>query len=644
MTVEHTRHSRPSRWSLAASVLLAMALLAPGPAARAQQGASDAAPAAPQAETPAATPAPDGPSPGSTPGAAEAEAGAPEENEEADLLLSPLAPAPTTSPRKTFTSFRRFVQDAADTLRLALKTAADEHAVFDNDKIRALKADAFDDVRRAASTFDLSAIPPVNRRTVATNSVLLLEEVLDRIPLPDLERIPDDAAVDAGAAPNGWVIPGTEIRMVRSEAPDGEPRYLFSAETLQRLPAFYAQVREAPKLADVGIDYYQYFIVGPGPAMPLFVHNMIARFPEWLRVSYADQAVWQWIAMALATLIAIASVVAAVRLEARRSQSLSAVKRSAHRLMLPVFVILVLSLYEHVIDDYINVTGQFLAITELVVESLQALTLAVATIFAFNVFAATIISTPRIKSESLDASLIRLSMRVLGIAVAGYIVFLGATRVGLPLYGVIAGLGVGGLAIALAVRPTLENFIGGIILYADRPVKVGDFCKFGDMLGTVETIGLRSTKIRGLDRTLVTVQNADFSQMSITNFTRRDSNLMNTMIGLRYETSPEQLRAIVGSIAEMLRADERVKSETVRVVFRGFGSYSLDVEIWTYVLSADWGTFLRIQEELLLKVMDIVRENGSAFAIPAQTTYLGTDLPPNTDPAALPAPELQAAT
>nr|WP_232372511.1 mechanosensitive ion channel family protein [Acuticoccus mangrovi] len=219
-------------------------------------------------------------------------------------------------------------------------------------------------------------------------------------------------------------------------------------------------------------------------------------------------------------------------------------------------------------------------------------------------------------------------MRVLGLTVAGYIVFVGATRLGVPLYGVIAGLGVGGLAIALAVRPTLENFIGGIILYADRPVKVGDFCKFGDMLGTVEMIGLRSTKIRALDRTQVTVQNADFAQMSITNYTRRDSNLMQSTIGLRYETTPEQLSAIIEALAAMLRADERVDDKTVRVCFRGFGNYALNVEIWAYVRSADWGQFLKIQEDLFLKVMRIVAEEGSAFAIPAQTTYLGTDQPP----------------
>ena len=166
------------------------------------------------------------------------------------------------------------------------------------------------------------------------------------------------------------------------------------------------------------------------------------------------------------------------------------------------------------------------------------------------------------------------------------------------------------------------------MLYADRPVRVGDFCKFGNMLGTVESIGLRSTKVRSLDRTLVTVQNSEFSQLSIVNFSERDSNLMNTTLGVRYETSGEQLRKIISDLEALLRADARVKSETVRVCFRAFGAYSIDIEVWAYLTPSNWGHFLKIQEELYFQFMEIVERNGSAFAFPSQTTYLGTDRPP----------------
>ena len=139
----------------------------------------------------------------------------------------------------------------------------------------------------------------------------------------------------------------------------------------------------------------------------------------------------------------------------------------------------------------------------------------------------------------LDAALIRLCFRILSITARPDRRSLRArASSALSITPIIAGLGVGGLAVALAIRPTLENIVGGFVLFADKPVRVGEFCSFGDMMGTVEEIGLRSTRLRGLDRTVITVPNAEFAQMQIVNFTRRDMNLFQCKLGLRYETTP----------------------------------------------------------------------------------------------------------
>ena len=138
---------------------------------------------------------------------------------------------------------------------------------------------------------------------------------------------------------------------------------------------------------------------------------------------------------------------------------------------------------------------------------------------------------------SLDAALILLCFRILSIIGALFVILHAASELGLSITPIIAGLGVGGLAVALAIRPTLENIVGGFVLFGDRPVRVGEFCSFGDKVGTVEEIGLRSTRIRGLDRTMITVPNADFAQLQIVNYTRRDMNLFQSSIGLRYETT-----------------------------------------------------------------------------------------------------------
>jgi len=196
---------------------------------------------------------------------------------------------------------------------------------------------------------------------------------------------------------------------------------------------------------------------------------------------------------------------------------------------------------------------------------------------------------------------------------------------GFSVTALLAGLGVGGIAVALAAQKTVENLFGSFTLYADRPIQVGDFGRFGDMVGTVEEIGLRSTRIRTLDRTLVTIPNATFSAMQIETFAARDRIRFFTMIGLRYETTPDQLRHVLVEIRKLLYAHERVTSEPARIRFVGYGAYSLDLELFAYVDTADWNEFLGIREDLLLRIMDIVAASGTGFAFPSQTLYLGKD-------------------
>jgi MscS family membrane protein len=189
----------------------------------------------------------------------------------------------------------------------------------------------------------------------------------------------------------------------------------------------------------------------------------------------------------------------------------------------------------------------------------------------------------------------------------------------------VAGLGVGGIAVALAAQKTLENLFGGITLFADRPVKVGDFCSYDGQVGTVEEIGLRSTRIRTLDRTVVSVPNADFSNLRLENFARRDRMRLRTVIGVRYETTPEQLRYVLARLREILLAHPRVTDDPARARFVGFGAYSLDIEVLAYVDTPDWNEFLGIREHIYLLFMEAVKESGTGFAFPSTTTYLAQD-------------------
>jgi MscS family membrane protein len=198
---------------------------------------------------------------------------------------------------------------------------------------------------------------------------------------------------------------------------------------------------------------------------------------------------------------------------------------------------------------------------------------------------------------------------------------------------IIAGLGVGSIALALAAQKTIENFFGSVSVISDRPVSVGDFCRFGDRSGTVEDIGLRSTRIRTPDRTLVSVPNAQFSSMTLENFAKRDKMLFHLTLNLRRDTTPDQVRALLESIARILAAHSEVETGALPVRFVGVGTYSLDVEIFVYVLTRDGDKFLQLQQDLLLQILDAVEHAGTALALPTQASV-------NYSPNGAVAPEL----
>ena len=198
-------------------------------------------------------------------------------------------------------------------------------------------------------------------------------------------------------------------------------------------------------------------------------------------------------------------------------------------------------------------------------------------------------------------------------------------NLGFNVSGIMAGLGLGGVALAFAAQKTVENLFGGLSLSLDQPIRVGDFCRYGSGMGTVEDVGMRSTRIRTLERTVVSVPNGQLAAIELENFADRDRFRLFTTIGVRYETSPDQVRRLVGRIRELLAAHPKVVQDPLRVRFVGFGASSLDIEIHTYVETRDVEEFYAIREELFLGIMDLVAETGTGFAFPSQTLYLGRD-------------------
>lgn len=476
----------------------------------------------------------------------------------------------------------------------------------------------------AVESLNLSEVAPATRTKIGRQAATALYEKLSRIQLASENQIPDADPLTRATGTNAarWVIPNTEIALERVTSGPRSGEFLFSPETVARVDDFYQRVRGLAYTRPVPLEHLKETLVtGGGWMIP---HRWMEALPPGLRIPLAGQAVWKWIALALLAGFFLAFLRVAHRLSRRGSSDRPFLQALAQSL-LPASLLVAAPAFAYFALFQINVLGGLS--TAIAMGATVVMFLAGAWICwrLAPVVAEAAIASPNIPTESVDAHLIRICTRLLGMVAGAVLLAIGADRLGIPVFGIVAGLGVGGLAIALAAQSTVENLIGGLSLFADKSIRVGDFCQCGSDAGTVETIGIRSTWIRGADRTLTTIPNAALSKMSVINFGRRDQTMMKSVIGVRYETSPEQLRYLLVKIRELLVAHPCIESDSVRARFIGFGACSLDIEVFAYVKTTIRAEFLGIQEDVLLRVMDIVEQSGTGFAFPSQTLYFGRD-------------------
>ena len=298
-------------------------------------------------------------------------------------------------------------------------------------------------------------------------------------------------------------------------------------------------------------------------------------------------------------------------------------------LLVPVSGAIIAHQAEGIIDEQISAVGYVDLICETGLWSIALVFWAWAIIKLGSIISNTFVRLWQKNPDDVHHYFVSIGIRIISIIFAGWIVLYGVERLGLTIMPLLAGLGIGGVAIALAVRPTLENMIGGMILFVDKPVSVGDFCRFdspgGNQIGIVEKIGLRSTRLRMREDTLVTIPNAEFSQLQLENLSSRERTLMRTTLALRYETTVDQLRYVLAQLRKMMIGHPQVSPERLRVRFKDFGDSSLDVEIFAYIRTNSYQDYRAIREDINLRIIDIVKEAGTGFAFPSQTTYFRRD-------------------
>lgn len=455
---------------------------------------------------------------------------------------------------------------------------------------------------RAAEYLE-SGLEPPDRRELAKK----LWVVLDRKLTTSLDRVSKKPDGDLGdgltnrdriglvESPSGNV----EMFLDRVQRGQGNPIWLFSSSTLQEIPRLYDEVQ------------------------PLWIERYV---PEQLRtIRWLSLPLYRW--MAILLLIPLVFGLAALSTRALTG-FLSPLFRRLTRgqddpklASLGPLRLLVLALFFYGASFF----GLSLATRHFwqrVAETLMVMALCWLSLRLVDVVAELSLKRLQRFHGSGDTALVRLISRLLKAATVILAVLVLLFLADVDLTAALTGLGVGGLAIGFGAQKTIENLFGGIMVISDKPVNVGDVCKVGEFFGTVEDIGIRSTRIRTLDRTVVSVPNGQLASMSLENFAMRDRIRFHHTVGLGRQTTVDQLRHVLAQIRRLLDAHPQVESTSARTRFIRFSGASLDLEIFAYVLETDQTAFLAIQEELLLGIMDIIDTNGTSVAQPLRAKDL----------------------
>ncbi len=231
------------------------------------------------------------------------------------------------------------------------------------------------------------------------------------------------------------------------------------------------------------------------------------------------------------------------------------------------------------------------------------------------------------RGQSGTGSLMLLGERLIKAFIFVMALFFVLGVLGFNLTTALAGVGIGTLAVGFGAQQTIANLFGGVSVLGDEVIRVGDVCKFGDRTGTVEDIGLRSTRVRTEERTLLAIPNGTVATINVENLSRRDKILFKTVLGLHLETSPDQLQAVLTEMRRVLDAHPKVEKKTFHVWLTDLTPSAINVELACYVMTQNYNEFAEVREDLLLHIMNFVEESGTKIASPSQTLYLSSDSP-----------------
>lgn len=518
--------------------------------------------------------------------------------------------ANTSSPRGTLQTFLSGIDAFMEpSLDAAVSYAASDRS-YPNEREEGLHTLAGQHFVVAIETLDLTELPSGFRRLLAIESLVRLTDVIARIDLPDLANVPDHEMMKA-AGETRWRIPGTriEIALVSEGARAGE--YLFSANTVANLEQIHKRVAHLP----VKQDSVKRYLNGLAPytsdtTLYDLWRNSAATFgvlpdrwshdmPDWLKANVLGATVWQWVLILSCEIAGLFLIWLVWKIGGRWGTS------RRMRVFITAVSILIYSSLAPVILEALQIGGTFLYVTGLA--SVVALYLsAIWTVFAgANAIAETIIKHQRLRTGGVDSQLIRLGARLIGLALTAMLVAKGTSELGFPAYSLLTGLGVSGLAIALAARDTLSNLLGSIAIMFEKPFRSHDWIKVGDAEGMVERVGFRSTRIRSFEDSVVSIPNNLVVNMMVNNMGVRGRRRQQFMVELTYGTPLEKVRHFVDGVRAIVAEHPLTAQDDFHVHLNDFSDAGLGVLIHFHLLVQDYETELKERENVLFEILEL---------------------------------------
>jgi MscS family membrane protein len=558
--------------------------------------------------------------------------------------VNPLRPVDTASPRETLQDFVVTMDGIYRGLKNILQEYAASQRLYLTSEERRRQVETLSAASKAIKVLDLSDIPPVLQQTVAAERAIQLKEILDRIELPAFDSIPDRNAV-ASLPGKRWRLPETEIEIALTENGPRSGEYLVSAGTVDRLPEFYERIKKLPykpgpaaELSDVyrqlssgsTATIYDAYLSSPVGLERIVPIRWMLRLPAWTKSPIAGVALWQWLGLALGLAICLGFVYGIYRLNrhfaGRRVEESGTGWRT---LLTPLAIILVTAFPVPLLCTIFRIGGNGRIVITYMQTGALYLSAAWLSMIAASLLAETIVASEHLRQRSLDSQLIRLGMRFAGMVVAAGFLIQGSYELGFPTYSVLAGLGVGGLAVALAARDSLANLLGSMLIMIEKPFRVGHYVKVSGGEGTVEDVGFRSTRIRTADNSLISIPNNSVVNANVENLSLRKMRRQRLLIQVTYDTPREKLEQLIAGIKQIIADHPLTNKTNFNVRFNDFGESSLNILLYFYIETTDYSAELEAREEILLQIMDLVKQLGIDFAFPTRTLVI--ESPPDAD-------------